>query len=248
MTTAAGARAPQDDKEQAMEPDEILNALRRHIPLVLVHLVLGLIAGLVLAAASTPVYTSRASALVAADPGDGTQSVTSSTTVISAIMPTLIEVGTSETIIAEVAESTGMKPSQIRSSVELSNATNSLIVEVTARASNAEDAQTIAKAEIEALRGVVSEMSVKGQEEELALTLTDVDTASLPGAPSGPSKSRYALIGAALGAMVGAGVALVLHRRTSATRGTRVALPPSRRTQIRHVARMGRRSAPPPST
>ncbi|VEG29662.1 Capsular polysaccharide biosynthesis protein [Actinomyces howellii] len=225
-----------------MEPDDILDALRRHIPLVLVHAVLGLVAGLVLAAAATPVYTSRASALVAADPGDGTQSVTSSTTVISAIMPTLIEVGTSETVIAEVAQSTGMKPSQIRGSVELSNATNSLIVEVTARASSPEDAQTIAKAEIEALRGVVSEMSVKGQEEEVALTLTDVDGASLPGAPSGPSKSRYALIGATLGATVGACVALLLHRGSSGSRGTRVALPPSGRAQVRHVARTGRGS------
>ena len=70
-----------------MEPYEVLALVRRFTPLLLAHLVLGAIAGYAVAAFSPPVFTSTASAFVAAGK-DGTQSVTSSSTLISAVMPT----------------------------------------------------------------------------------------------------------------------------------------------------------------
>ena len=58
-----------------MEPYEVLALVRRFTPLLLAHLVLGAIAGYAVAAFSPPVFTSTASAFVAASK-DGTQSVT----------------------------------------------------------------------------------------------------------------------------------------------------------------------------
>ena len=75
-----------------MEPDQIVGALRRHALLALAHIVVGAIIGFVVALVSTPVYTSHTSALVAADGGGGTRSISSSSTTI---MPTVVEIGTS---------------------------------------------------------------------------------------------------------------------------------------------------------
>lgn len=192
-----------------MEPHEILALVRRFTPLLLAHLVLGAIAGYAIAAFSPPVFTSTASAFVAAGSG-GSQSVTSSSTLISAVMPTLVELGTSQPVLDDVAAMTGIDPGEINRALTVTNPENTLIIEVSATASSAEKAQTIAQAEIKALGRVVGNLSVKVQE-ETALNLNDVDTASLPGAPSGPSKARYLLYGGVIGAGIGAGVCSYLY-------------------------------------
>ena len=119
-----------------MEPDQIVSALRRHAPLALAHVVLGAVIGLVIAFLSPPVYSSHTKALVAADGGDGTQGVSSASSVITSIMPTLVEIGTSQSVVDKVAASTGIDQSRISGAVTLSNPTNSLIIDVTARASS----------------------------------------------------------------------------------------------------------------
>ena len=190
-----------------MEPYEILALVRRFTPLLLAHLVLGAIAGYAIAAFSPPVFTSTASALVTADSG-GAQSVTPSQ--LPAFMPTLVELGTSQLVLDDVSATTGIDPNEINHAITVTNPENTLIIEVSADASSAEKAQMIAQAEIKALGKVVSNLSVKVQE-ETALNLNDVDTASLPAAPSGPSKARYLLYGGVIGAGVGAGVCSYLY-------------------------------------
>ena len=190
-----------------MEPYEILALVRRFTPLLLAHLVLGAIAGYAIAAFSPPVFTSTASALVTADSG-GAQSVTPSQ--LPAFMPTLVELGTSQLVLDDVSATTGIDPNEITHAITVNNPENTLIIEVSANASSAEKAQMIAQAEIKALGKVVSNLSVKVQE-ETALNLNDVDTASLPSAPSGPSKARYLLYGGVIGAGVGAGVCSYLY-------------------------------------
>jgi len=147
-----------------MEPHEILTLVRRFTPLLLAHLVLGAIVGYSIAYFSPPVYTSKASALVAAD-GNGTQSVSSSSTLISAVMPTLVQLGTSQPVLDDVAASTGVDPSEVSHAITVTNPPNTLLIEVSAEASSPEKAQMIAQAEIKALRKVVGDMSVKVQEE-----------------------------------------------------------------------------------
>ena len=208
-----------------MEPHEILVLVRRFTHLLLAHLVLGAVAGYAIAAFSPPVFTSTASAFVAAGK-DGTQSVTSSSTLISAVMPTLVELGTSQPVIDDVGAMTGIDPNEINHSITVTNPENTLIIKVSADASSAEKAQMIAQAEIKALGKVVSNLSVKVQE-ETALNLNDVDTASLPAAPSGPSKARYLLYGGVIGAGVGAGVCSYLYVLSRLKRPTAPAAAPA---------------------
>ena len=152
--------------------------------------------------------------------------MTSSSTLISAVMPTLVELGTSQPVLDDVAAMTGIAPNEINHSITVTNPENTLIIEVSADASSAEKAQMIAQAEIKALGKVVSNLSVKVQE-ETALNLNDVDTASLPAAPSGPSKARYLLYGGVIGAGVGAGVCSYLYVLSRLKRPTAPAAAPA---------------------
>ena len=194
-----------------MEPYEILALVRRFTPLLLAHLVLGAIAGYAIAAFSPPVFTSTASALVTADSG-GAQSVTPSQ--LPAFMPTLVELGTSQLVLDDVSATTGIDPNEITHAITVNNPENTLIIEVSANASSAEKAQMIAQAEIQALRKFMGDRYVAGNPsspEKSTINLNDVDTASLPSAPSGPSKARYLLYGGVIGAGVGAGVCSYLY-------------------------------------
>lgn len=206
-----------------MEPEDILSMLRRYGALIAAHVCIGALVGVGLAAVSDPVYTSNASALVAADGGEGTQSLSSANSLITAVMPTLVELGTSDQVLQSVSQSTGVEVGDLRDNIAVSTGTSSLIITVAANGPSPEIAQAVAQAEIEALRARMSEMSVKVQE-EATLTLTDVDLADLPTEPSAPSRSRYALYGSILGGAVGGAIALVLFRSV----GQRAAAPPRR--------------------
>lgn len=184
----------------------------RFAPLWLAHLALGVVVGLIVASTAAPVYTSTASALVAANASDGSRSVSSASTIINAVMPTIVQLSTSASALSEVAQATGVDESEVKQAVSVSSSTNSLIINVSATATSAETAQAIAEAEVTALRHIVSELSVSPQEETY-LTLTDVDAASLPTEPSGPSQVRYGVYGGVVGAAVGLVVSLVLFRR-----------------------------------
>jgi len=106
-----------------MEPDQIVSALRRHAPLALAHIVLGAIIGLAVALLSPPVYSSHTKALVAADGGGGTHSVSSASSVITNIMPTLVEIGTSQSVVDRVSSSTGVDRSKVAGAVKLEGGT-----------------------------------------------------------------------------------------------------------------------------
>lgn len=202
-----------------MEPEDILTMLRRYGALIMAHVCIGALLGVVLAALSAPVYTSHASAFVAAGDSEGTQSV-SNANILNAVMPSLVELGTSDQILQSVSTSTGVPVSGLRGNVAVSAGESSLIITVAASAPSPEAAQSVAAAEIQALRERMSTMSVKVQDQERTLTLTDVDVANLPAEPSAPSRSRYALYGAILGCAVGGALALVLFRSSSLRSGS----------------------------
>lgn len=194
-----------------MESEDILSMLRRYGLVIVAHAVVGLLVGYALAMVTPPTYTSHATALVSANAGTGTQSV-SSNNLATSIMPTVVELGTSDQVLTEVEKATSVPVPTLRSAVKVTTTTGSLIVAVDASGASPELAQQVARSTVDALRGQVGKMSIKVQQEEQTLTLTDIDTPSLPSAPSAPSTSRYALYGGIVGTALGGAITLVLFR------------------------------------
>ncbi|MBO3725115.1 chain-length determining protein [Actinomyces bowdenii] len=194
-----------------MDPDSIVIALRKNAVLVTMHIVLGTVAGLALGLLTPATYTSSASARVGVEQSSGSQSVASVQNYITQIMPTLVEVGTSESTLAKVSEDTGLSQPELRSAISVSTKTETVIIEVSATHTDPGKAQAIAEAEMAALDSAAREVSSSGQNSDLTLTLATLNSPSLPTEPSSLSAFWTAVLGGAAGLGLGALVAILLH-------------------------------------
>lgn len=194
-----------------MDPDSIVIALRKNAVLVTMHIILGTVFGLAFGLLTPATYTSTASARVGAEQSSGSQSVSSVQNYITQIMPTLVEVGTSESTLAKVSESTGLSQGELRSAISVSTKTETVIIEVSATHTDPAKAQAIAEAEMAALDSAAREVSGAGQNSDLTLTLATLNSPSLPDEPSSLSTFWTSVLGGAAGLGLGSLIAILLH-------------------------------------
>ena len=193
-----------------MEPAEILRLLRRHAPVLILHIVLGALAGFLIAILSTPIYSSHASVVVSTSSRDGGgQDLGTASGQNSLLMPTLVELGTTQDVLNEVAATTGLDPAAVKGMLTLSARENTLFIDITAKAPSADQAHAVADAEADAFKRAVSKWGYKDGQ---SLSLEEQDPATLPTAPVSPIPERYALNGALVGTAIGAAIVILLRR------------------------------------
>ena len=198
-----------------MEPDRILAALRKHIILVTAHALMGALLGFGLGSFLPRQYTSTTSVLVYTSQNDGSQGLTGSAALTSTIMPTLIELGNSRSVAAEVARSTGADPGRVAGAISLTNPVGTLLIEIRATATAADLAHDLAAAEVDALGKRVGKMSLKAGADNSPLALTSVDDPTVPTRSGGTSRLTTAFLGLAAGLLIGAGFAVGLDARAT---------------------------------
>ena len=198
-----------------MEPDRILAALRKHIILVTAHALMGALLGFGLGSFLPRQYTSTTSVLVYTSQNDGSQGLTGSAALTSTIMPTLIELGNSRSVAAEVARSTGADPGRVAGAISLTNPVGTLLIEIRATATAADLAHDLAAAEVDALGKRVGKMSLKAGADNSPLALTSVDDPTVPTRSGGTSRLTTAFLGMAAGLLIGAGFAVGLDARAT---------------------------------
>lgn len=203
-----------------MEPELIIEALRRRFILIVAHVVVGLAAGIAFAAFGTPVFASSATAIVVTNSQGSDSNVSGSQLIVASIMPTIVQLGSSHSLQAQVAQDTGLPIEQVKGNISVANPTTTFMVEVTAHGATAAQAQQLADAEVKAMRKQITSMSVTLSGQPAQLSLADVDTANLPTAPVGPSKVRYGIVGAVLGSTLGVLIALALDSRLGGRRSS----------------------------
>ena len=198
-----------------MEPDRILAALRKHIILVTAHALMGALLGFGLGSFLPRQYTSTTSVLVYTSQNVGSQGLTGSAALTSTIMPTLIELGNSRSVVAEVARSTGADPGRVAGAISLTNPVGTLLIEIRATATAADLAHDLAAAEVDALGKRVGKMSLKAGADNSPLALTSVDDPTVPTRSGGTSRLTTAFLGMAAGLLIGAGFAVGLDARAT---------------------------------
>lgn len=193
-----------------MEPAEILRLLRRHAPVLILHIALGALAGFLIAIMSTPIYSSHASVVISTSSREGGgQDLGTASGQNSLLMPTLVELGTTQGVLGEVAASTGLEPAAVKGMLTLSARENTLFIDITAKAPSADQAHAVAEAEVDAFKKAVSKWGYKDGQ---SLTVEEQDPATLPTAPISPIPGRYALNGALVGTAIGAAIVILLRR------------------------------------
>ena len=187
-----------------MDPETLIVALRKNAVLVVMHVVLGALVGLGFGLLTPAQYTSTASAKLAVENRSEDPNASSPISSFDKIIPTLVELGTSESTLSEVSKSTGIDQAELRKSVTVSAKTGTFIVEISATSTDPERAHAIAQAEIGALDSVARGQSylVPGGGD---LTL------AVDNPPSSLSALSTTPIGAAIGLAAGAVMAILLY-------------------------------------
>lgn len=193
-----------------MDPETLIVALRKNAVLVVMHVVLGTIIGLVFGLLTPAQYTSTTSAKLAVENRPDDPNAPSPISSFDKIIPTLVELGTSESTLSEVSKSTGIDQAELRKSVTVSAKTGTFIVEISATSTDPERAHAIAQAEIGALDSVARGQSylVPGGGD---LTLAVDNPPTTPTSPSSLSALSTTPIGAAIGLAAGAVMAILLY-------------------------------------
>ena len=180
-----------------MDPETLIIALRKNAVLVVMHVMLGAVIGLVFGLLTPAQYTSTANANLSVENSEANP--TNTFNYLTSIMPTLVEIGTSESTFAEVSKSTGLSQQELRKSVSVTSKTGTTLVEIRATSTDPERAHRIAEAELSALDTVARDLSNSGQPGNTTATLKVVDSPTTPTSPSSLSAVSTALIGAAIG-------------------------------------------------
>lgn len=192
-----------------MDPETLIIALRKNAVLVVMHVVLGAIIGLVFGLLTPAQYTSTANANLSVENSEANP--TNTFNYLTSIMPTLVEIGTSESTFADVSKSTGISQQELRKSVSVTSKTGTTLVEIRATSTDPGRAHRIAEAELSALDTVARDLSNSGQPGNTTATLKVVDSPATPTSPSSLSAVSTALIGAAIGLAAGAVMAILLY-------------------------------------
>ena len=192
-----------------MDPETLIVALRKNAVLVVMHVVLGTIIGLVFGLLTPAVYTSTANANLNVENSEANP--TNTFNYLTSIMPTLVEIGTSESTFADVSKTTGISQEELRKSVSVTSKTGTTLVEIRTTSTEPERAHRIAEAELTALDTVARDLSNSGQPGNTTATLKVVDSPTTPTSPSSLSAVSTALIGAAIGLAAGAVMAILLY-------------------------------------
>ena len=192
-----------------MDPETLIVALRKNAVLVVMHVVLGTIIGLVFGLLTPAQYTSTANANLSVENSEANP--TNTFNYLTSIMPTLVEIGTSESTFADVSKTTGISQEELRKSVSVTSKTGTTLVEIRATSTEPERAHRITEAELTALDTVARDLSNSGQPGNTTATLKVVDSPTTPTSPSSLSAVSTALIGAAIGLAAGAVMAILLY-------------------------------------
>nr|WP_315546222.1 chain-length determining protein [Actinomyces oris] len=192
-----------------MDPETLIIALRKNAVLVVMHVVLGTIIGTVFGLLTPAQYTSTANANLYVENGEA--NLPSTFNYLTSVMPTLVEIGTSESTFAEVSKNTGISQDELRRSVSVTSKTGTTLVEIRCTSTDPERAHKIAEAEMAALDSVARDLSSSGQAGNTTATLKVVDSPTTPSSPSSLSAVSTALIGTAIGLAAGAIMAILLY-------------------------------------
>ena len=131
-----------------MDPETLIIALRKNAVLVVMHVVLGTIIGTVFGLLTPAQYTSTANANLGVENSEA--NLPNTFNYLTSIMPTLVEIGTSESTFAEVSKDTGISQDELRKSVSVTSKTGTTLVEIRATSTDPQRAHRIAEAELTA--------------------------------------------------------------------------------------------------
>ncbi|MDX2377457.1 polysaccharide biosynthesis tyrosine autokinase [Microbacterium sp. LRZ72] len=189
----------------------VVEALRKFWLLIVALTVAGGIIAFGWAMTITPVYQSTATLYFALNQGDSASDLAQGSTYTQNQMVSFAQLATSSRVLEPVIRELDLDvtPTELARSLEVSIPQQTVILEVQASSTDAEEAAEIANAISDSLTQVVREVAPKGAEGAATIAANVIDEAVVPPFQAFPNKPREAALGALLGLLVGVLAAFV---------------------------------------
>ncbi|WP_018332033.1 polysaccharide biosynthesis tyrosine autokinase [Actinomycetospora chiangmaiensis] len=208
-----------------MRPLQYLTVLRHRWPVVVTGLLVGLLAGGLLAALLPRQYSSDTTLFVAPGPPDERTSAYERTQIAAQRVPSYRELATDGRVTAAVVRDLGLPetPESLATRLQVSSVADALLIDVSVTDPDPARAAAVVDDDARRLSGLVRDLEQPPNPlDPPAVSLVVLRPASVPTAPSGPSPSSYLLLGALGGLVLGALAAVARERTDRRVRSTAV--------------------------
>ncbi len=169
----------------------------------------------------TPRYASSAQLFVATQGNDSVGDLNQGNTFAQSRVASYVSLATSNRVLGDVGTELGVSVEALRKNVTAENPNNTVLINVRATSTNAQQASRIANLTADRLVELVNSVENPGADDGLTapVTLTKVQDAGTPTSPFAPSNSRNLLLGVVLGLLIGVSLALLIEKLDTRLRG-----------------------------
>jgi polysaccharide biosynthesis transport protein len=194
-----------------MEPSEYLAVLRRRWLTLLVTTLLGLVAAVLLMISIPPVYRTSAKVFLSTTEGNSVTELVQGSNYTQNLVQSYADLATTPVVLDPVITELGLgtTPEALAGNVRADVTLNTVIIEISASASNGATAAAIANTVGKELAVAVQNVSPKGLKNGEAIQISPISPAKVPAAPSWPNRKLLGALGLAFGLALGIGLALL---------------------------------------
>src|SRR3954469_5459488 len=194
-----------------MEPSDYLAVLRRRWLTLLVTTLLGLVASVLLMIATPPVYRTSAKVFLSTTEGKSVSELVQGSNYAQNLVQSYADLATTPVVLDPVITELNLSttPEALAGDVRADVTLNTVIIEISASASNGATAAAIANTVGKELARAVQNVSPKGLKTGEAIQISPVAPAKVPSAPSWPNRKLLGALGLALGLALGIGLSLL---------------------------------------
>src|SRR3954470_9114496 len=194
-----------------MEPSDYLAVLRRRWLTLLVTTLLGLVASVLLMVATPPVYRTSAKVFLSTTEGKSVSELVQGSNYAQNLVQSYADLATTPVVLQPVIDELGLDttPDALAGDVRADVTLNTVIIEISASASNGATAAAIANTVGKELAAAVQNLSPKGVKNVEAITISPIAPAKVPTTPSWPNRKLLGALGLAFGLALGIGLALL---------------------------------------
>lgn len=201
-----------------MTLQDYLDALRRHWLVIVALTLIGAAAAFGYARTLPPEYSSTAAVMVVPQRGDSTNELVQGSSYVQNLVQTYAALASAPIVLTPVIDELDLNESatKLADRVSVVNTLNTVIIEISVVDGDPEQAQRITAAITDSLIRAVPEVSPADANNQPAVRLETIAPARLPQSPIGPNTRLFAMIGTALGLVLG--IVYALFRRVLGTR------------------------------
>lgn len=197
---------------ESMTLIDYVDTLRRHWRLVVALTVLGAVGGYFLASTQPNMYRASATVLVSSDQAGSASDLLQGSVYVESLVTSYAAMATSELVLEPVIDELDLPTTSrgLAGSLTAESPASTFLIEIHAERGEAAEAQDLANAVADELAVAVSDVSPSIQDEP-AVRVNTIQSATLPAGPFAPDERRMAAMGGAAGLLLGVAFALLLR-------------------------------------